>query len=815
MARQEIPLGTAPTGEGGDNARQAFERVNQMTAELYATDQAQQQQIAALQQADADLVEDVAAVDARLSTVAEGLGVTLQGKVDKRPGYDLSQENYTTAEKTKLAGLESSHWRGLFPTLAALQAAIPTGAPGDYADVDAGVGVDVERYLWDPSDAGWILQSSGGGSMTPAQIKVAYESNPDTNAYSDLEKQKLTGIEAGAQVNAPAVTQAEAEAGTGTTLRSWSALRIWQAIAAASSKFRDMTVRDYGAVGGGVTDDTSAFLAALAASSLVLVPPGTYRINPGVLRIMSNLTLRGAGRNLTRLIWPQADGTAANMFRSLGDVSNVEITGITFTGNRSYQTTGNSQQQVCLDFRDGGSENVLVRDCTFEEFGNISGVSGAPLLFGALTGTGKKMRNITVEGCTFRNNSNVPGVYGNAMSGITTDASGFSVKNCVFEQNITAAQNCIYLLGNSSALISNVQVTGNRFNLTASIDTMIELNYVSGWDVSSNTAVVTGAADAVGILIRESSNEGTISSNSLVNLGTGCKAARGISALQLAGGGFQRNVNINDNVVIGWGAGFNGGGALIVGSGSAIVNVTANNFGGRTNDAANRVGSLIDVVDATNVRVSDNTLHRCSYALSLNASVDLEFSENTLSGVGDGVVGVVTDTYAGTAITGFLCKNNRVLSVNPGTPNFVTANPAAAAGNRIENNVLPSGVKPCNPSFLSKFAVITPPPTGGLVSGATYTFSQGSLSVASGSRVEFGSNLDATLSGTGPGTAAVGDLVLVVPQTPMLGCTFSGAVTADNQVRIVVSNTTGSAQTIAAATWRVVIVKASQLIPII
>lgn len=35
MARQEIPLGTAPTGEGGDNARQAFERVNQMTAELY------------------------------------------------------------------------------------------------------------------------------------------------------------------------------------------------------------------------------------------------------------------------------------------------------------------------------------------------------------------------------------------------------------------------------------------------------------------------------------------------------------------------------------------------------------------------------------------------------------------------------------------------------------------------------------------------------------------------------------------------------------------------------------------------------------
>lgn len=37
------------------------------------------------------------------------------------------------AEKTKLAGLESSHFKGQFPDLASLQAAFPTANPGDYA----------------------------------------------------------------------------------------------------------------------------------------------------------------------------------------------------------------------------------------------------------------------------------------------------------------------------------------------------------------------------------------------------------------------------------------------------------------------------------------------------------------------------------------------------------------------------------------------------------------------------------------------------------------------------------------------------------
>src|SRR5690606_41728741 len=101
----------------------------------------------------------------------------LDAKVDKVTGYGLSQENFTPAEKSKLAGLEGSHFKGLFASLAALEAAFPTAAAGDYADVDAGVGSDVQRYLWDDSDDQWVVQAAGGGSMTPAEVKTAYESN--------------------------------------------------------------------------------------------------------------------------------------------------------------------------------------------------------------------------------------------------------------------------------------------------------------------------------------------------------------------------------------------------------------------------------------------------------------------------------------------------------------------------------------------------------------------------------------------------------------------------------------------------------------
>jgi len=105
--------------------------------------------------------------------------------------YVHTDNNYTTAEKNKLAGLESSHFKGTFVDLDALQTTYPTSNDGDYADVDSGAGEDVKRYIWDSSDSSWVEMQGASTALTDAQIKQQYENNPDTNAFTDSLKTKL------------------------------------------------------------------------------------------------------------------------------------------------------------------------------------------------------------------------------------------------------------------------------------------------------------------------------------------------------------------------------------------------------------------------------------------------------------------------------------------------------------------------------------------------------------------------------------------------------------------------------------------------
>ena len=99
---------------------------------------------------------------------------------------------YTDGEKTKLAGLESSKFLGEFVSLLALQTAFPSPSVGSYAYVDTGTGQDVEKYLWDSSDSQYVLQQGSSTAETPATIKTKYESNANTNAFTDTEKTNLS-----------------------------------------------------------------------------------------------------------------------------------------------------------------------------------------------------------------------------------------------------------------------------------------------------------------------------------------------------------------------------------------------------------------------------------------------------------------------------------------------------------------------------------------------------------------------------------------------------------------------------------------------
>ena len=98
----------------------------------------------------------------------------------------------TDGEKTKLSGLESSKFLGAYLDVAS----IPTvdAVSGSYADVDAGVGTDAERYIWDVNDNKFVKAVSQVAGETAASIKTKYESNTDTNAFTDALKLKLDNI---------------------------------------------------------------------------------------------------------------------------------------------------------------------------------------------------------------------------------------------------------------------------------------------------------------------------------------------------------------------------------------------------------------------------------------------------------------------------------------------------------------------------------------------------------------------------------------------------------------------------------------------
>ena len=135
----------------------------------------------------------------------------------------------------------------------------------------------------------------------------------------------LVAPAAGIQATKLAFTQA----GTGAVART------------VDSRLKDVvSVKDFGATGDGVTDDTAAIQAALNSAKSVFIPPGTYLISsmlqlfPGnalnfsITGVKGKSTLKATGNNA--IIGPAGDFYAEF----------AEISGITFTSTTGGQGTG-------------------------------------------------------------------------------------------------------------------------------------------------------------------------------------------------------------------------------------------------------------------------------------------------------------------------------------------------------------------------------------------------------------------------------------------------------------------------------------------
>ena len=138
-------------------------------------------------------VYTVAQSDAQAGITAKAIkDATAAAKVKASYESNANTNAFTDADRDKLSGLEGSKFLGTFLT----SGAIPTvgAVAGSYADVDAGAGSDVERWIFDVNDDKFIKSASGIAGETASSVKSKYESNADTNAFTDAEKLKLSGI---------------------------------------------------------------------------------------------------------------------------------------------------------------------------------------------------------------------------------------------------------------------------------------------------------------------------------------------------------------------------------------------------------------------------------------------------------------------------------------------------------------------------------------------------------------------------------------------------------------------------------------------
>jgi hypothetical protein len=217
-----------------------------------------------------------------------------------------------------------------------------------------------QAFRADLNNALAAIVSGNSGASAPSTT-FAYQYWVDTSSSPALLKQRnaannawVTLGPAGENTNSLLFTQS----GAGAVARS------------LDSKLKDVvSVKDFGAVGDGVADDTAAIQAAINAAVSVFVPPGTYKISSLLTLTQARFSFTGVkGRSIFKAAGNNAMlGPAADFNGEF-----VEVSGLTFTSTTAGQGTGiYSPSSWYLS-------HWTIRECSFE--GKLAYGINAPLI---------------------------------------------------------------------------------------------------------------------------------------------------------------------------------------------------------------------------------------------------------------------------------------------------------------------------------------------------------------------------------------------------------------------------------------------------
>ena len=296
-----------------------------------------------------------------------------------------------------------------------------------------------------------------------------------------------------------------------------------------------ISVKDFGAVGDGVTDDTDAFIAAIGTGTVnVYVPAGTYLVSSIVLQSWTTLygegyasIIKSDGSSNHTITGTHVQHCTIRDLRILGNSGKTNLCGIYMNG-AVWTTLQNlyvgSNGSHGIQFTDTGTAYVgcypvMIRGVHSEANGGdgckIQATSGSTNQENAISifqsefqgnggngltlwGTGVNVLDAVSEGNTGY------GVYidNGKSSGTTYSAWQMSVKNTYFELN-TAGH--IGVRVGTYGVISGLEIIGNTFVANTAVTTIsyipvkvtnysTSLNAIRSLNFTNNTYLISGTA---------------------------------------------------------------------------------------------------------------------------------------------------------------------------------------------------------------------------------------------------------------------------------------------------------------------------------
>jgi len=301
-----------------------------------------------------------------------------------------------------------------------------------------------------------------------------------------------------------------------------------------------INVKDKGAIGDGVANDTAAIQAVIdkieGTGGTVFIPDGTYMIDALTsLRIKSKMTLRLSGGAILKAI-PNKEVKYHIIL--IAGVSNVNIIGGTVQGDRATHT--GTSGEWGMGIRICNSMNVLIdgvtaKDCWGDGFEIDRGISNNILndvmpvnitLVNCIADNNRRQglsiisaNGVIIQNCTFKNTNGADPQAGIDLEpNCATDIiNNVQILNCQIFNNARSGITTNGKLGRDA--IKNVTISGNNVYNNGEIDQWshaITIAYTSGVMICGNDIHDNKRS---GVCITNKSTGNTVTNNTIINNG--------------------------------------------------------------------------------------------------------------------------------------------------------------------------------------------------------------------------------------------------------------------------------------------------------